>query len=164
MYFFGRFGALTPIRATAAMRELTQEARLHSPHLLRLTKLRKYCATLSQVFSLNESNTEWLADHLGHSVKVHKEHYRLPSSVLEKAKIAKLLMAIDAGMASNFAGKSLDEITFDGKFIFLEMTTLFSNIFSNKIFVTFVHFSFFFLLDYLNCCTIFEALTKLKEK
>lgn len=94
------------------------------------------------MFALNESNTEWLGDHLGHSVKVHKDHYRLPSSALEKAKIAKLLMAIDAGMTSNLSGKSLDEITFDGKFMLLEMTTLFSN----NIFVTFVHFSFSFSL------------------
>ncbi|KAJ8020463.1 hypothetical protein HOLleu_40061 [Holothuria leucospilota] len=113
-YFFGRFGARTPIRATDSLRELTLEAQLNSPHLVRSTKMRKYTATLSQVFSLEQQHTEWLTEHLGHSVKVHREHYRLPSSTIEKAKIAKLLLAIDSGLTRKFYGKSLDEITFDG--------------------------------------------------
>ncbi|KAJ8049220.1 hypothetical protein HOLleu_01860 [Holothuria leucospilota] len=119
---FGRFGAVTPIRATDSIRELTQEAGLNSPQLIRLTKVRKYVATMSQVFALNEGHTEWLADRLGHSVRVHKEHYRLPNTILEKAKIAKLLLAIDSGMASSFAGKTLEEITFDGKLMFLRFS------------------------------------------
>ena len=114
-YFFGRFGAFTPIRATDSLRELTSEAGLKRPDLVRSTRMRKYTATLSQVFSLESHHTDWLAEHLGHSVKVHREHYRLPSTIVEKAKIAKLLMAIDSGMTRKFHGKSIEEITFDGK-------------------------------------------------
>ncbi|XP_071834298.1 uncharacterized protein [Apostichopus japonicus] len=44
---------------------------------------------------------------------VHHQHYRLPSSTLEKAKVAKLLMAVDSGKSSNFVGRTLDEISLD---------------------------------------------------
>lgn len=115
-YFFARFSAFTQIRACDSIRMLTEEANLEDPQTLRMTKLRKYTSTVSQVFSMKSNQNEWLADHLGHSLQVHKEHYQMPSGIIEKAKIAKLLLAIDAGVAGNCMGKTLDEIDINGKF------------------------------------------------
>jgi hypothetical protein len=53
---------------------------------------------------------EWLARHLGHSIKVHKEFYRLQSNVAEVVKVGKLLLANEKGL-SQYSGQTLDEIT-----------------------------------------------------
>ncbi|KAJ8017645.1 Histone-lysine N-methyltransferase EZH2 [Holothuria leucospilota] len=89
---------------------LTEEAKLEKPTLVRSTKLRKYVATLSQVLDMKDHHNQWLSDHLGHSLQVHKDHYHLPSGILEKAKIAKLLIAVDAGKAGSCIGKTLEEL------------------------------------------------------
>ena len=58
---------------------------------------------------------EWVADHLGHTLDVEKTYYRLMSSTIEKAKVAKLLILADEGRVEDFKGKNLDEIQFDGR-------------------------------------------------
>ena len=57
---------------------------------------------------------EWVADHLGHSLDVEKTYYRLASSTIQKAKIAKLLILADLGKIDQFKGKTIDELNFDG--------------------------------------------------
>ena len=59
------------------------------------TKLRKYVATVSQIIALEDNKLDWLARHIGHGIKVHREYYRLQDSTLELAKVSKLLMAVD---------------------------------------------------------------------
>ena len=93
-----------------------REPPLESPKSITNTKLRKYIATISQILSLKEE-LDWLARHLGHDIRVHREYYRLHDSTIEIAKVCKLLLAVDSGKARNVAGKSLDEITIDGKVI-----------------------------------------------
>lgn len=58
---------------------------------------------------LKEHELEWLANHLGHDISVHREYYRLPENTLQTAKVGKLLMAIENGI-SKFQGKKLDDI------------------------------------------------------
>lgn len=57
---------------------------------------------------------EWLANHLGHEVDMHRSFYRLHDSTIEMAKIGKLLLAMDGGQESTFAGRKLSEITLNG--------------------------------------------------
>jgi hypothetical protein len=59
---------------------------------------------------LKEQELDWLCTHLGHTINVHREYYRLPQNTLEVAKIGKLLMAVEGGIR-RYQGKSLDEIT-----------------------------------------------------
>ena len=49
---------------------------------------------------------EWVADHLGHSLQVEHTYYRMASSVIQKAKIAKLLIMADKGLVDSCKGKS----------------------------------------------------------
>lgn len=58
---------------------------------------------------LKENELEWLATHMGHDLRVHREYYRLPENTLQTAKVGKLLMAIEGGV-TRFKGKSLDQI------------------------------------------------------
>ncbi len=113
-YFFAVPGHLSNIRTCDSIRQLTLEAKVNKPHLLHTTKLRKYTATVSQILDLKETQLEWLANHLGHSVQIHRDYYRLSEPTLELTKVAKLLLAIEKGQTGNFIGKTLDEIELTG--------------------------------------------------
>ncbi|XP_033730885.1 uncharacterized protein LOC117320396 [Pecten maximus] len=97
-----------------ALHFTTQNAGLTKPELITSTNMRKYIATVSQIVDLN-SNTEleWLANHMGHTLSVHRQYYRLQEQTLELAKVSKLLIASDAGHAHKYAGKSLDNIALE---------------------------------------------------
>lgn len=43
-----------------------------------------------------------LADHMGHSVNIHTDVYKLQSSLLERTKVAKLLCAVESGTVSKY--------------------------------------------------------------
>lgn len=68
-----------------------------------------------QVLDLSHTEMEWVATHLGHTMDVEKNYYRVMSSCIERAKVAKLLMLSDTGRLDKFQGKKLSEINFDGK-------------------------------------------------
>ena len=91
------------------------EPPLSNPVNVTSTKLRKYIATISQVLSLKETEVDWLARHLGHDIRVHRDFYRLHESTIEIAKVSKLLLTVDQGETNKFAGKSLAEIDLNGK-------------------------------------------------
>ena len=89
------------IRACDCLKRFTKECQppLSNPEYVTSTKLRKYIATISQVLVLKETEVDWLAQHLGHDIKVHCEFYRLHESTIEIAKVSKLLLAVDSGRA-----------------------------------------------------------------
>jgi len=66
-------------------------------------------ATVSQIFELKESETDWLAQHLTHNITVHREFYRLHDSSVELAKVSKLLLAVESGKPGSWKGCKLDE-------------------------------------------------------
>lgn len=49
------------------------KAQLKNPTLLNSTKLHKYVATVSQIFSVDKLELDWLACHLGHDIRAHYE-------------------------------------------------------------------------------------------
>lgn len=68
-----------------------------------------------QVLALNQHELEWLSNHLGHELEIHKQVYRIHDNTVEAGKVSKLLVALEQGKVSNLKGKSLDEIREDGK-------------------------------------------------
>ena len=66
--------------------------------------------------NLKDNELQWLCDHLGHTKNVHLRHYRQMSGVIERTKIAKLLLVQDLNMVESFRGKNLDEIQIEGQF------------------------------------------------
>ncbi|CAH1163346.1 unnamed protein product, partial [Phaedon cochleariae] len=110
-FVFARLGELhSYMRGHDCIKKWCSEANLESPETITSTKLRKYVATVCQVFNLKENECDWLARHLGHDIRVHREFYRLHENTVELTKVSRLLLAVDQGKAHTFAGKSLEDI------------------------------------------------------
>ncbi|XP_045462442.1 uncharacterized protein LOC123672385 [Harmonia axyridis] len=61
------------------------------------TRLRKHLATLSQIFSMTDSDLEQLSTFMGHTPGTHKNSYRLPDDVYQSSKIVKILLLMEQG-------------------------------------------------------------------
>ena len=72
--------------------------------------------SLLQVLNLKEGELEWLANHLGHDINIHRDVYRLHESTMEITKVSKLLLAMERGAIHQFHGKSLQEIEITGMY------------------------------------------------
>lgn len=46
---------------------------------------------------MQTNEVRMLADHMGHDLNIHSNIYSLQSSVVERAKVAKILLAVEAG-------------------------------------------------------------------
>ncbi|OWF47266.1 hypothetical protein KP79_PYT26191 [Mizuhopecten yessoensis] len=102
------------LRGWDALNVVTRKAGLKKAELLTFTNLRKYVATVYQVIGLGSNNElKWLANHMEHTITVHRQFYRLQEQTLELAKVSKLLVAVDNGTCHKYAGKSLDQITLE---------------------------------------------------
>lgn len=110
--------SLEPMRAWDCLKKLSTQCEppLSNPTNITSTRMRKYIATISQVLSLKETEVDWLARHLGHDIRVHRDFYRLHESTIEIAKVSKLLLTVDQGKTGKFAGKTLTEIDLNGKY------------------------------------------------
>lgn len=108
---FARPKALTHIRGSDVVRQITQSCGAKQPEALCSTKLRKHMATMSKILNLKDNEMDNLADFLGHDIRVHRKYYRL--GTLQLAKISKVLMAMERGQLSDFKGRNLDEINID---------------------------------------------------
>jgi hypothetical protein len=74
-----------------------------------------FIVLLLQSLDLNSNQLEWVTNHLGHTVDVHKMHYRQTSSEIERSQVAKLLLIQDLGVAGEYCNKKLEDINFAGK-------------------------------------------------
>ena len=66
-----------------------------------------------------EAERQWVVDHLGHTVDVHRVHYRQTSDVIERVDVAKLLLIQDLGLVGKFKGMRLQDIQLNGEYITL---------------------------------------------
>lgn len=98
------------LRPWDVMKEMCIRVKVENIQTMTSTKMRKYVATTSQILNLQNEELGILASHLGHDINVHRKYYRLQSSTLELAKVSKLLIAIESGVAHKFAGKTLNDI------------------------------------------------------
>lgn len=114
-YIFAKLNSNLPLRGHEVLKKCCAEAGLERPELITSTRLRKYVATVTQVVNLSENEVDWLARHLGHDIRVHREFYRLQESAVELTKVSRLLLAVDQGKLVDFAGKTLSDIDVDGK-------------------------------------------------
>ena len=97
-----------------AMRDVTQRCPgLERPELIRTRLLRKYLATTIQIMDMTGDELKMVADHMGHSVAVHTDVYRMQSSLLERTKVARALVALENGKLGKFAGRNLSSCTLE---------------------------------------------------
>ncbi len=59
---------------------------------------------------------EWVC-HLGHTLDVHRNHYRHMSDSIERIKIAKLLLVQDLGVVGENHGRNIDDISLEGMYV-----------------------------------------------
>ncbi|KAL6253964.1 hypothetical protein P5V15_015811 [Pogonomyrmex californicus] len=79
------------LRACNLMRTFSEACGASMPHTLRGTQLRKHIATKCISLNLLEHQVDDLSNHLGHTDKIHKEHYRLPVASRDILQVSKLL-------------------------------------------------------------------------
>lgn len=89
--------SLGHIRGCDCIRNLVHEVDLQYPHKITSTGLRKHIATMSQLVNLQDNELDVVAQYLGHDIRTHREHYRLPTSTVQVAKVTKLLLAMEGG-------------------------------------------------------------------
>ncbi|XP_038063286.1 uncharacterized protein LOC119733978 [Patiria miniata] len=111
-YVFAASRGFGVVRGYECLSKVCQRASLSHPGRITSVTLRKYMATISQVVNLSRSELDWVCDHLGHTVDVHRTHYRARSDVIERIEVAKLLLIQDKGIVNQFVGKTLQDIQF----------------------------------------------------
>ena len=110
-FLFSRPGICeTPYQGYKLLYDVASEAKVSDPDCFKSTKLRKHLATMTQMLEIPESDRHLLANFMGHSDAVHKKYYKLPDSILEKSKVAQILIAINSGR-EEFKGRPLSSIT-----------------------------------------------------
>lgn len=113
-YLFARKNGAFPLDGCTAMRNVTEKCPdLSDPKSIRTRTIRTYTATTSQILNMTNDELKMLADHMGHNINIHTDIYRLQTSLIEKTKVAKLLLASENGGVARFAGKSLDSISLE---------------------------------------------------
>ena len=124
-------GSLRPLRGNDCLKKtINNIPSLQFPDRIKSTQLRKYCATVSQIADLDETQLRWLADHLGHNLDVHREFYRLRDSTIELSKVSRVLLAMDEGKGKDFSGKKLSDIKVNGMYTFIS-SLLYFNVMTN---------------------------------
>ncbi|CAG9763731.1 unnamed protein product [Ceutorhynchus assimilis] len=71
---------------------------------------KKQIATILQLMNFENDEMEQIARFMGHTEKTHREFYRLTEDIYQTAKVAKVLILLNAGKGNEFKGKSLTEI------------------------------------------------------
>lgn len=77
-YVFGIPGSapvFSHLSACNLMNRFSTESGVSHPELMRGTELRKHLATQSALLDLNEGEISDLANFMGHTEKIHREHY-----------------------------------------------------------------------------------------
>ena len=103
-FFFASKSSDGYLNSWPAMKAMIDGAAVDHPGNISSTRLRKYIATVCEVFDLKEGETQWLANHMGHKLHIHRDFFGLHESR------SCILMAVDFGEARKYKGKSLNEI------------------------------------------------------
>lgn len=115
-YVFSRSnGSRRFLRGHDCLKKICGEIFLANPDAITGTKLRKYVATVCQLFNMTENEYDWLARHLGHDISVHREFYRLHENAIELTKVSRILLAVDQGEVHKYAGKNIQDIQIKGQ-------------------------------------------------
>ena len=68
---------------------------------------------MAQEFEITDTLQDQLADFLGHDIFTHSKFYRHTLSIIQKAKISKILHAINNGESMNFRD-DLEDVNVEG--------------------------------------------------
>lgn len=102
-----------PYRGPDCIREVLRscDIQIRYPDAFTWTNLRKQVATMTQVFEVSDTQQDQVAKFLGHDIRTHRKHYRLPMDLVDKAKVASVLMKVNEGQDT----PHIDDIHIDGR-------------------------------------------------
>lgn len=101
-YLFAKANSVLHIVGYKVLNKHATKCGAKNPTSITSTRLRKHLATLSQLFSLSDTEIEQLATFMGHTVGMHRNSYRLPDDVFQTSKISKLLLIMEKGNANQY--------------------------------------------------------------
>ena len=104
-FFFASISSDGYLNSWPAMKAVVDSAAVDHPGNISSTRLRKYIATVCQVFDLKEEKMQWLANHMDNKLHTHRDFYRPHESTFEIDKVSRILMAVDSGEARNIKEK-----------------------------------------------------------
>lgn len=96
------------LRACTLLWKFADECSAERSYTLRGTILRKHIATYCIQLNLNDVDVSDLATFMGHSDKIHKDHYRQPLATRDILKISQYLEAVQ-GNTNNLDEDSSDD-------------------------------------------------------
>ena len=79
-------------------------------------------ATAAQFLNLPQHQRTWVADFLGHDLRVHDKYYRMHTDAVNLAKVTKLLYMVDSGKLEDAYSKTLTQ--FNRHWMMASWTTL----------------------------------------
>lgn len=91
---FGRIYTDNPFDGTKILRELRKLCTLKNAEFLTATGLRHHIATKSQVYG-DDTFTDKIYQHLGHTKTIHKQNYRFPIQAMQKGQVGHRLLKMD---------------------------------------------------------------------
>lgn len=56
---------------------------------------------------MTESDIEQLASFMGHTPGIHRNPYRLPDDIYQKAKVSKIFLLMEQGSAADYKGRKI---------------------------------------------------------
>jgi len=123
-YIFGLLGynqhRYKYLRACILMRKFADECHAIQSNSLRGTVLRKHVATYCIQLNLNDIEVSDLAMFMGHSEKIHKNHYRQPLVTRDMLKISQYLKAVQGNdqhsSDESSTDSNLDDESYNDKF------------------------------------------------
>jgi len=96
------------LRACVLLRKFSKECNAIQSTTLRGTMLRKHVATYCIQLNLNDTDISDLATFMGHSEKIHKDHYRQPIASRDILKISRYLEAVQGIVEDSNNNSSID--------------------------------------------------------
>eukprot|EP00745_Piridium_sociabile_P041488 TRINITY_DN8204_c0_g1_i1.p1 TRINITY_DN8204_c0_g1~~TRINITY_DN8204_c0_g1_i1.p1 ORF type:complete len:792 (-),score=157.14 TRINITY_DN8204_c0_g1_i1:193-2568(-) len=96
-YLFATRSGERPYRGCDVIQRYSKDAGVSNSALFTWTSMRKQLATISQVMEITDGEQDMLATFLDHDIRVHRNVYRLPLDLLQKARVAKILLAANTG-------------------------------------------------------------------
>ena len=113
-YFFPSFSTDGHLDPCQVIQRVARLAGVEKPETITTTNARKYVATMMQLFDLTNIELDWVSNHLGHSLNIHKFFYRQHTTAIEMGKVARLLLQVEEGQTADYSGKPLELITLEG--------------------------------------------------
>ncbi|CAC5416136.1 unnamed protein product [Mytilus coruscus] len=94
--------SLKTYRGSDVLREIKGIVCLKQPEAFTFTALKNHITTLTQLYEMNNTMQDLLAQFLGHDIRDHRKFYWLPLDIIQEAKVSKFLIDGSEGKKQDF--------------------------------------------------------------